>query len=257
MILRIIFVIFIQSIVASSAIASKLPVLHNMILESDSVGTLTVRLGSASYIDSPWGDRISTSDQSAQITIFRLSNNAWLPVGYLCNVVKGGPIEGKEYTYSKLLIALADGNYWDPLCSRKIIYGSAPNVYCIAYAIDGDPVPGECKAIAPPPVKCDTTTGDILLDHKTVNELDLEKSKATSNFTVSCNLAAKVKFSLQGGKSTLDIGGGVSTIKIDDKPLLSDIDLKQGENKMTISSTLSGVKPGAWQSSVVLVIEPI
>lgn len=256
MILRMIFfMLIVQVFSTSSATASRVPVYKNMIFGSYSDGSLSVRLGKASFIDSPWGDKVATYDDWAQITVFRLENGAWVPRGYFCD--KGRAPQDSGYTFSKILVNMVEGFEYYGLCQKEMIYGTTGNEYCISWAINGDPVPGQCKAIAPPPVQCNTTTGDILLDHKTINELELKGSKATSNFTVSCNLSAKVKFSLQGGKTSLNIGSGLSTIMINDKPLLSDVDLKSGENKMTISSTLSDVKPGTWQSSAVLIIEPV
>lgn len=115
--------------------------------------------------------------------------------------------------------------------------------------------PGACNYAQPIPGQCTITTPEIILDHKTILKDNVDSSVAQSTFNVNCVRSFTAKFSLGGGKKVLSIGGGTSTIKINDKPLLSNIVLADGDNSMKISSTLSKVEPGAWQESTVLTMD--
>lgn len=116
---------------------------------------------------------------------------------------------------------------------------------------------GPCFSYIPPiPAQCNITTSEIILDHKTVLEKDMEGSTVDSNFKINCSREGTVKFSLDNGKSTISLGDGNSTISINDLPLKSNIKVSNGDNNLKIQSVLHGVKPGAWQGSAVLKFEP-
>lgn len=150
--------------------------------------------------------------------------------------------------YSKVPIGLGEGDPLRSCFTYVVVRGTG-----VPYR-DGFP-PGACIYPAPVPGQCNITTTDIILDHKTVTYNQMDGARAESSFNIKCIRSFTAKFSLSGGKKTLSIGGGTSTIKINDKPLLSNISLADGDNAMKISSTLSNVKPGTWQESAVLTME--
>lgn len=170
----------------------------------------------------------------------------------------------KTNTNSQNATRFAQSSWARAYYQRPIsIVGADPLRTCFTYWVATDTFgvygigfpPGAC--IYPPPVsgQCNITTTDIILDHKTVTYNQMDGARAESSFNIKCIRSFTAKFSLSGGKKTLSIGGGTSTIKINDKPLLSNISLADGDNAMKISSTLSNVKPGTWQESAVLTME--
>lgn len=171
-------------------------------------------------------------------------------------------------TYSKLLMKhyYTDSPLW---WKAKYTTAYPPSDYCVtaafyngSTAIPGkdwtwERPPGVCARVPEIPAQCNITNNEIILDHKLINQKDVDGSIAENNFIINCSRSGTVRFSLTGGKTTLDIGGGMSTIKINDLPLLSNLKLNVGDNNLTIKSVLSGVKPGTWQASTVLLYEPV
>lgn len=179
----------------------------------------------------------------------------------------GHASSAKYNTYSKLLMRLyTDNSIW---YTTKYTLEHPLSDYCITAGFHTGEVtnpfndwvwdlpPGVCATVPEIPAQCNITNNEIVLDHKSIKQNDVDGSIAENNFIINCSRSGTVRFSLTGGKTTLDIGGGVSTIKINDLPLLSNLKLNVGDNNLKIKSVLSGVKPGTWQASTVLLYEPV
>lgn len=147
---------------------------------------------------------------------------------------------------------------------QKTILSFDPSNGCLTFTsvrTDGQKVTaaeeGPCFSHVPPvPAQCNITTTEIVLDHKTILKKDMEGSSTESNFVINCSREGTVKFSLENGKNTIPLGGGASTISINDLPLKSNIKVTNGDNILKIQSVLHDVEPGAWQGSTVLKFEP-
>lgn len=187
-------------------------------------------------------------------------SNGWEPVAP--GAIKKKPNESRSVLFMRLY-RVQGANSSNPLSSfflAKHLLDEDPSNQCVTYityanlisAVDAGP----CRYAPPVPAQCNITTNEIILDHKTILQKEVEDSKAESNFKIKCSRKGTVKFSLDNGGNTIALGEGTSTISINDLPLKSNIEVNNGDNTLKIRSDLHGVKPGTWQGSAVLKFEP-
>jgi hypothetical protein len=108
------------------------------------------------------------------------------------------------------------------------------------------------------PVRVDTVAAcsiadtQILLDHQTTALGDV--STATSSATVSCTAAGSGYLALPSGGDTILVGSGVSTLSTDAGDLSTKRPFAKGSTPIEIRSTLTGVGPGVWEGSTVIIL---
>lgn len=199
--------------------------------------------------------------QFANVGLFSATFNAWAGGS---GVMNSSVISTKSYrTRSDAFMAVYKKDLARPHVFNSKRFFNTP-VLCIGYVEYTNPtgtitydalsLPGVCPYVKPLPAQCMIITPTIILDHKLVSQDTQESSKAEVDFVINCSLEGKVKFSLSG-EDSIPLGKGKSTIKINNLPLKSDINVNYGNNTLKVSSSLSGVEPGNWQGSAVLVFE--
>lgn len=117
--------------------------------------------------------------------------------------------------------------------------------------------PGGCLKVPPADEWCKITTPEILLDHGTMTLKTAEGSTAEASMGLSCTAAASVTFNLVTEDKYIYLDEGKAEISVDNKPLNSKVDLRQGSSQVTIKDVLTGVtSEGQHTGSSVLVMMP-
>lgn len=246
--------------------AGMVPIYNNMdhrLVESE--GLHRVAYGMPTFIDvGPWTERPLGSRDFFQMMIFKNINGKEVSSGRGTFVAQPKDNPAMK-TVGDLLVYGANKVYADSP-GDYVFFGTQPNDgtnYCIAATVYSYDLvqytyaPGTCRYLPAYPSECKILTSEIVLDHKTVVVDRMAESIAESNLWVNCTLKGTVQFSLADRKTTLDIGGGTSTISINNKPLLNYIDVQAGDNYLKITSELKNVQPGQWQSSAVLIVNVV
>lgn len=115
--------------------------------------------------------------------------------------------------------------------------------------------PTGCMVAPPSDNWCKITSPEIILDHGTLSSSASEGDVARATMDVDCGVSASVQFTLPGGYIILD--EGKSSLKVDDKPLGSKVDLPQGKSTLKISDSLEGVtSEGVHTGTSVLIMQP-
>lgn len=198
--------------------------------------------------------------------VVKTPENVWKDPNWETTYLKKRPGETRSGAILRYNKSVAGHGNFSPYINKKPLKYD-PSNYCVVVTTmvnslnpggilaEVDPPP-YCSYIPPVPAQCNITTTEIVLDHKTVLQKDVDNSRIESSFKINCSRQGNVKFSLENSTNTIPLGNGHSTVSINNLPLKSNIKVNVGDNLLTIVSTLNGVEPGTWQGSAVLKLEP-
>ncbi|EOY5421905.1 hypothetical protein ACP6O2_002059 [Cronobacter dublinensis] len=119
-------------------------------------------------------------------------------------------------------------------------------------------MPQGCPKAPPSNLYCRFVNGQIELDHKQVTKDEVNGNIAQASLEVNCSSTTTVKFSVIGSDDNVYLKpSGKATIKVNNLPLKSAINLQSGSNTLTLQDELSDIdKEGSYSGSGVLMIEP-
>lgn len=125
-------------------------------------------------------------------------------------------------------------------------------------------IPGSVCGIAPPPIGACSTPNDIMLDHGSLAQNAITGNTISSLFLIDCNQSVRGMLNmLVPADNYISLGnsGVKSSISINGTPALHDrgvpVNLVTGENRVTISSTLTSTGPvtaGSHQGDAIMVL---
>lgn len=127
-------------------------------------------------------------------------------------------------------------------------------LYPIAYINNQRVWVGACVPIDAHAVPtCSIAAENILLEHRSTLGGDI--LDASSSVPIRCDGPATGRLYLPGATDHVAIGGGTATLRTDDGPLGTTLAFPTGETRLILRSTLTGVEPGDWEATTVLLLD--
>lgn len=117
--------------------------------------------------------------------------------------------------------------------------------------------PGGCMVVPPADEWCKITTPEITFDHGAMTLANAEGDSVTKTLGLQCTTDSAVTFNLITKDNYIYLDEGKSEITVDNKPLNTEINVKQGDSQLVIKDLLTGVtSEGEHTGSSVLVMMP-